>query len=430
MADQLTSSQHLGIASNRRAAPERLAVASCRPRCCMCCSTGKCVRCLCVSAGRECVNCVPSHHGRCQNLSSGPVEEKSSSPDTIDDTVCLAGTETGDIVGHEGPVHSSSISESLDESDARLMKAFGATLTVDCGDNLDDIWYCRWKRVIAARGIHYDLPGGATGRHFVDLLSDEVRSLSHGAFKSERLIVFLSVMLQREIMVKKGTDIQRLLSRRMSLWQEGCIDLLIDEYECCTRRFSKPHLDKMDEAHIIKVFTCLMWRRQVRTAVRWVTGRSSSGYDVLDPTRVVHGDKTGFDMLKEKHPPPSLLNERACLPCDDLPPLIDVDVTGSHVESVARMIRGGAGPGGSSAIQWQGFLLRYGAHSERLWDSMAELARHLANSIVEWTDIRAPIASRLIALDKCPGIRPIGIGEEPRRILGKVLALATRFEVA
>ena len=126
------------------------------------------------------------------------------------------------------------------------MKTFGATLAVYCGENRGDIWYCRWKRVIAVRGIHYDLPGGATGRHFVDLLSDEVCSLSRRAFKSERLIVFLSVMLQRDIMVKKGTDIRRLLSRCMSLWQEGCIDLLIDEYERCIRRFSKPHLHKMD----------------------------------------------------------------------------------------------------------------------------------------------------------------------------------------
>ena len=58
---------------------------------------------------------------------------------------------------------------------------------------------------------------------------------------------------------------------------------------------------------------------------------------------------------------------------------------------------------------------------------MAELTRHLrvANSIVEWLDISALMSSHLVALDKCPGVRPIAIGEIPRRILCKVIAMAT-----
>ena len=39
------------------------------------------------------------------------------------------------------------------------------------------------------------------------------------------------------------------------------------------------------------------------------------------------------------------------------------------------------------------------------------------------------MASHLIALDKCPGIRPIGIGKGLCRILGDVLALTTQYEV-
>ena len=61
---------------------------------------------------------------------------------------------------------------------------------------------------------------------------------------------------------------------------------------------------------------------------------------------------------------------------------------------------------------------------------MAELARKIANNVVNWVDICALMSSRLIALDKCPGVRPIAIGEEPRRILCKVLAMATGSDVA
>ena len=60
---------------------------------------------------------------------------------------------------------------------------------------------------------------------------------------------------------------------------------------------------------------------------------------------------------------------------------------------------------------------------------MAELARHLANSIIPWSDIRALMANRLIALNKCPRVRPIGIGEAPSRILAKVVLFATRSDV-
>ena len=44
-------------------------------------------------------------------------------------------------------------------------------------------------------------------------------------------------------------------------------------------------------------------------------------------------------------------------------------------------------------------------------------------------DIRALMANRLIALNKHPGVRPIGITEVLRRILGKVIASVTQVDV-
>ena len=73
-------------------------------------------------------------------------------------------------------------------------------------------------------------------------------------------------------------------------------------------------------------------------------------------------------------------------------------------------------------------LLRYSAHSSCLHDAVATLARRLLNTITPWDSVHALVANRLIALDKCPGVRPIGIGETLRRIIGKVVCLTARVD--
>ena len=60
---------------------------------------------------------------------------------------------------------------------------------------------------------------------------------------------------------------------------------------------------------------------------------------------------------------------------------------------------------------------------------IASLARRLANSIVDWDELSSLVSCRLIALDKSPGVRPIGVGETLRRILGKTICLITRSDI-
>lgn len=43
--------------------------------------------------------------------------------------------------------------------------------------------------------------------------------------------------------------------------------------------------------------------------------------------------------------------------------------------------------------------------------AMALVGKHACTSFVDPMGFRAFVASRLIAVDKCPGVRPIGIGE-------------------
>ena len=222
------------------------------------------------------------------------------------------------------------------------------------------------------------------------------------------------------------------------MWAEGRYDALFSEAvrgsESCGRRFSRRATPK-EHDHTIRVFHRLIIQGKLRSAVRWIMDRDQNGLLIAtDMTRMRNSDgdfvdMTVLDALRLKHPEPGETSEEACPSYDDLPDLIDLDITGGHIQMVARSLRGGAGPGGSDAAAWQDWLLRYGAHSERLRDSVAHLARTMANSPVPWEYIRALMANRLIALDKCPGVRPIGIGESLRRVLGKAVMLVAGADV-
>ena len=115
---------------------------------------------------------------------------------------------------------------------------------------------------------------------------------------------------------------------------------------------------------------------------------------------------------------------------DYLPLFEDSEITGCHILSIAHQLQVGAGRGGCNASHWRDALLRYGFSCSSLCDSVVRLCCRLCNSIVTWDSIRALVASHLITLDKCLGVRPIEIGETLLRVIGKVVCMATRLDAA
>ena len=99
-----------------------------------------------------------------------------------------------------------------------MTAAYGDKLLYGDGGPRDSAWCQRWSVIIHHLGQHYSLPDGSIGKRYIDLLCDELQHLSMGTYHSERVIVFCSVMLQWDRLVRKGCDIRRLLERPMKLW--------------------------------------------------------------------------------------------------------------------------------------------------------------------------------------------------------------------
>ena len=59
-----------------------------------------------------------------------------------------------------------------------------------------------------------------------------------------------------------------------------------------------------------------------------------------------------WNILHEKHPLPGVIDESVFLACDDLPPLLDLDITADYVKFVAHQVQQSAEPCGSTALQW------------------------------------------------------------------------------
>ena len=280
-------------------------------------------------------------------------------------------------------------------------------------------------------GRHCVFPSGSVCWPFVDLMTTESNHLALGHYPAECCLVFGSVILQRDRMIKKGSDLHHLLEKCLNLWQEDKFDLLIQEATQSDYFFVSIILDlRPSEDHLSRVFSKLLLEGNVRAAIHLVTELAGGG--VSDPDATILSGQNSFifvrDALLCKHPKP-------CVPPVFVLPVVmpslffDVEVCAAHVQAVVCRIHGGAGPGGCDAAYWRDVLHCYDAHSGHLRDSNVAVAHRLCNSITPWDDVRALVAGCLIALDKCPGVQSIGIGETLHRVIGKVVCMATRPDI-
>ena len=171
-----------------------------------------------------------------------------------------------------------------------------------------------------------------------------------------------------------------------------------------------------------RVFAKLMMEGKVRAALQLITEDNNGGPLRLDDQNAPDSPETVREVFLKKHPPgnPPM---RSAIVVPDTPitephHVIFDKIDGDLIRSTALRTEGAAGPSGLDSTARRRMCTSFKSASTDLCDALATMARRICSTYVDPCGLTAFVACHLIALDKCPGVRPIGIGEVARRIIG------------
>ena len=174
---------------------------------------------------------------------------------------------------------------------------------------------------------------------------------------------------------------------------------------------------------------------RVRAALRLLVKDGRTGLLKLDQVIGAAEGSTGKtvkEILEEKHPDANQAYGDAILSRsdnelhDDFHPILFESIDAEVIRNSALRTQGAAGPSGADAMLWRRFCTAFGMKSNDLCSALAACARRICTTYMDPSGLMAYTACRLIPLDKCPGVRPIGIGEVVRRIIGKAIMKTTK----
>ena len=87
--------------------------------------------------------------------------------------------------------------------------------------------------------------------------------------------------------------------------------------------------------------------------------------------------------------------------------------------------QGSAGVSQQKDSLWHSMVTGYNDSSSNLCDAISGVAHRLPTEYVDPAALESLLTNRGIAIDKCPGLRPVGVGEIIRRVIGKAIMHVT-----
>ena len=181
-----------------------------------------------------------------------------------------------------------------------------------------------------------------------------------------------------------------------------------------------------DPPNRAKIFANLVMTGQVNSALQYLSDDQGGGILPLSDDVM--------EQLKEKHPEPQGFQLGSPLfgPIKDISHTLYYEIDGDMVRDATLRTKGSGGPSGVDANGFRRILTckSFKRSGTELCEAIASMTKRLCTEYVDPRGLEAILANRLIPLDKGEGaVRPIGVGEVLRRIMGKCVTKVTKPDV-
>ena len=276
------------------------------------------------------------------------------------------------------------------------------------------------------------LPSGAVTKQLVTELAFWLKQINEpssslNAHALKAFMVIPDLLLQKPTRRAKAKDNSEALKRRLLDWSKGNIQGLLKEAKQIQQKLDAYHKAHRSNEARAKTFAALICDGKVNAAMKMLDDDASGGLLPLTPD-VIH-------QLQEKHPKtcPILESSEALLhgPVERPETYLYDGIDELCIQRAALKTKGSAGPSGMHADLFRSILCsnKHHAESKELREQIALLTRRLSTTVFDPSLLEALVSCRLVPLDKKPGVRPIGVGETLRRIMGKAVSWVLKEEI-
>ena len=265
-------------------------------------------------------------------------------------------------------------------------------------------------------------------------MADSADGSSLECVSMKAVIILQALVLQKPSRRSKTRDHISHLKRRMELWKAGNINEIQLEGRCIQERLPKSG-KRRDKVVVAKSFQNLMSHGKVNKALRLLSSNSSVGVlsldDVISDSSHTNLPRTIREILVEKHPPGKPASTNILLQGSPMPmnSILFENLNAKAIRKVALKTNGAAGLSRLDAHSWRRLCSSFKSSND-LCTALACVGKRLCTTHVNPDHLSAFVACRLIPLDKCPGVRPIGIGEVHRRIITKAILVLLKQDIA